>query len=484
MLERLGVRNFKAWRDSGEIRLAPLTVLFGANSAGKTSIPHLLLMLRQTVESADRRQVLDLGTGTRSSLVELGSFTDILFQHDLERALEFELAWRAREPVLVSDPLSGLELSSSALSFDCSIAAGPEGQPRVERFAFHVRGGGSEVAAGMRRQGADRGRGREAEYELVLDGHPAMPQPGRGGALPPPYRFHGFPAEAVAYYQGTASLPGLSLALDDELGSIYHVGPLRESPERIHVWSGERREHVGARGERAVEAILAARDRRFGWRRGDVAGDVAGGGGGGGEERPLEALVAERLHDMGLIDTFRIRPVAEGRREHEVLLRTSPGLPEVRLTDVGFGVSQVLPVMVECFSTPPGSIVIFEQPEIHLHPRVQAELADVFVDALHATEGGVERGTQFIIESHSEHFLRRLQRRMAEERLTPEDAALYFVHTDAAEARLEPLDVDAYGNILNWPEGFFGDEMGELLARADAQARRMRGGRDGPGTRA
>ena len=150
----------------------------------------------------------------------------------------------------------------------------------------------------------------------------------------------------------------------------------------------------------------------------------------------------------------------------------------MKLTDVGFGVSQVLPVIVECFYVPRRSIVIFEQPEVHLHPSVQADLADLFVDAIRAEEDGKPRECQFIIESHSEHFLRRLQRRIAEEALSEQDAALYFVHTGADGARLEELDVDAYGNIRNWPEGFFGDEMADLVARTEAQARRMQS-RDG-----
>lgn len=73
----------------------------------------------------------------------------------------------------------------------------------------------------------------------------------------------------------------------------------------------------------------------------------------------------------------------------------------------------------------------------------------------------------------TEHFLRRLQRRIAEEALSKEDAALYFVHSGGAGARVEELDVDDYGNIKNWPEGFFGDEMADLVARTEAQARRM-----------
>jgi predicted ATPase len=168
-----------------------------------------------------------------------------------------------------------------------------------------------------------------------------------------------------------------------------------------------------------------------------------------------------------------VKSLSTAGKVYEVLLTTGPKLPKVKLTDVGFGLSQVLPVIVECFYVPPGSIVIFEQPEIHLHPKVQADLADLFVDAVRAREGGVPRACQFIIESHSEHFLRRLQRRIAEEVLPASDAALYFVNTREGEARLEALDVDAYGNIKNWPEDFFGDEMGDLVARTEAQAKRM-----------
>src|SRR5690606_37334398 len=134
----------------------------------------------------------------------------------------------------------------------------------------------------------------------------------------------------IAYYQNTAFLADLALRLQELMRSIYHVGPLRENPRRTYLWSGEQRQHVGQRGERAVEAILAAKDRRFNWKPGQPL-------------RSLEEIVARRLKDMGLIHAFEVRPIAAGRPEHEVLLQTHPGMPQVKLTDVGFGVSQVLP---------------------------------------------------------------------------------------------------------------------------------------------
>ena len=86
---------------------------------------------------------------------------------------------------------------------------------------------------------------------------------------------------------------------------------------------------------------------------------------------------------------------------------------------------------------------------------------------------GVMKCVQIILESHSEHLLRRLQRRVAEERLTNQDAALYFCQTnDQGISDITSLELDRYGNINNWPEAFFGDELGELAAMTEASMRR------------
>ena len=135
---------------------------------------------------------------------------------------------------------------------------------------------------------------------------------------------------------------------------------------------------------------------------------------------------------------------------------------------MGFGVSQVMPALVEAFYAPKNSTVWMEQPEIHLHPQVQAHLADAFICAVQAWEGGQPRNVQLIVESHSEHFLNRLQRRVAEGRIAPEDIAIYFAKRSGKTAELEPLEMDLYGNIQNWPDNFFGDEMADAVARTTA----------------
>jgi predicted ATPase len=180
--------------------------------------------------------------------------------------------------------------------------------------------------------------------------------------------------------------------------------------------------------------------------------------------------VAYWLKELGLIDSFRVAAIAKDRQYYEVRVKRSPNSSEVLITDVGFGVSQILPVLVLCYYAPEGSTIILEQPEIHLHPSVQSGLADVFIDVIQ------NRKIQIILESHSEHLLHRLQRRIAEEKdgLTNQDISLYFCNmTPEGNSKLTTLEMDDFGNIINWPENFFGDKMGDLFAMTEAAMKRQ-----------
>jgi predicted ATPase len=453
VISHLRIRNFKAWRDTGDIRLAPLTLLFGTNSAGKTSIPQLLLLLKQTAESTDRQRALHFGD--HRTLVDLDDLPGVLHGHDLRRSLELELEWALPKRLNFTDAYRDERYTASSLGFSATIRGeGEPTQPVVQRMGYTLDPGSADpVQIGMTRKKA-------GEYDLETAGYHAVRRQGRKWPLPSPTHFFGFPDEVVAYFQNTGFVADLGLELTRLLENIHYVGPLRESPRRLYTWSGETPIHVGAKGERAVDAILAAKGRSFNL-------------GAKQHYKPLDVLVAERLKQLGLISDFIVKAVARGRKEYEVRVRIGRQSTEVLLTDVGFGVSQVLPVVVECFYVPARSIVIFEQPEIHLHAAVQAELADLFIDAIRAREDGTDRNIQLIIESHSEHLLRRLQRRIAEEALAPEDAALYFVDTTDGEARIEELKMDAYGRISNWPDNFFGDAIGETEAQMDAMFRKM-----------
>jgi len=176
----------------------------------------------------------------------------------------------------------------------------------------------------------------------------------------------------------------------------------------------------------------------------------------------LEERVAQWLKELNLIESFVVRPITPESKLFQVWVKRHANTPEVLITDVGFGVSQILPVITLCYYAPVGSVLLLEQPEIHLHPSVQAGLADVFIDAINT------RKVQIILESHSEHLLRRLQRRIAEDKLGTENAALYFCTMEEGESKLQQLVMDMFGIIENWPKDFFGDSFGEIAKTSDA----------------
>jgi len=450
MLTHLRIQNFKAWQDTGPVRLAPLTVIFGANSAGKSSLGHLMLALKQTAASSDRKRPLHLGDS--NSLIDLGTFEDCLYQHEKRATLSFELGWTLPKILSVRDPIHDTDFSGDALRLATSLRE-INGHPTVTTLEYALEKMQlAQLKVHYRRAETGKDAGK---YDLTSEQYSLVRNPGRPWKLQPPVKFYGFPDEANAYYQNTGFLSDFALATESLLRDLYYLGPLRDPPRRVYPWAGDEPADVGQRGEQSIAALLSAGTRSL-------------SRGKGRRSQLFPAFVAQWLKELGLIHSFDVKQVARGRKEYEALVRTHATASEVKITDVGFGISQIFPALVQAFYAPAHSVVWMEQPEIHLHPSVQAGLADVFIGAVQARENGQDRGVQLIVESHSEHFLNRLQRRVAEGVITTEQVAVYFVRRTVGGAELEPLELNLYGDILNWPENFFGDEMADIAARTKA----------------
>jgi predicted ATPase len=447
MLKQLTIHNFKSWQNTGQMPLTSLTGLFGTNSSGKTGIIQLLLMLKQTVESPDRQRVLH--TGDDKTYIDLGTITDVIYQHQIPGEIEFSLTWDLPETLNIINPegeLDDIIFSISSLSFNANIEATAESLT-VQNMSYSFDYDNKKYLFGMERQDNQNNKDK-GEYKLLSPNYNVRRFKGRVWPLPQPIKSYGFPDQINSYYQNAAFLADFVLAFEGVFQNIYYLGPLRDYPRRSYTYAGYQPQGVGKKGEQAVAALLASRTQN--------------------NEENIEQRIAEWLRELGLIHDFQLKPIAENRQEYELRVRRTPNSSEVLITDVGFGVSQILPVLVLCYYAPKGSTLIFEQPEIHLHPSVQAGLADVFIDVIK------NRNMQIILESHSEHLLRRLQRRIAEEQLQENDTALYFCQlNEQGNSELIPLELDAYGNINNWPVGFFGDEMGELLAMTEAAMKRQ-----------
>lgn len=456
MLTHLHVKNFKAWKDTGPIRLAPLTVIFGANSAGKSSLGHLLLALQQTALSTDRKRALHLGD--TSSLIDLGTFRDCLYGHDLGGHLGFELGWRLRKPLEVRDPLAmSQRYSGEQMQLSVDLVAGKAEQPEVQSLRYRLSKGQQEILD------VDFLRDEHRKFSLNSKLYGFKMADGRKWPLEEPDKFYRLSDITMARFKNAGFMADFALSTESILANLFYLGPLRNHPQRIYQWSGETPSSVGHMGETTIAAILAA---QVNGRELNRAPKKA--------KQGFAEFIAAWLKDLGVIHEFAVRPVAAGRKEYEVLVKTHAKAAEVKITDVGFGVSQVLPALVQAFYAPPHSTVWMEQPEIHLHPQVQAELADVFISATQARENGKDRNVQLIVESHSEHFLNRLQRRVAEGLISSDDVAVYFCRRAGTSTELEPLRLNMFGEIENWPENFFGDEMADIAGRAMAALRRKR----------
>jgi predicted ATPase len=456
MITKLAVHNFKSWGSTGEVRLAPITGFFGSNSSGKTSLLQLLLMLKQTTESADRTQVLNLGDDR--SLVELGTFKDIIYNHQKNESLKWELDWELKENLKIPDPEQrGKTLfDGKSLKFKAEINENGAGRMAVNKLTYNF----SAHDFIMKRKTKDKN-----QYDLSSEASSSAHHfkfkrsMGRAWELPTPVKCYGFPDQVKAYYQNAGFLSDFVLAFEKLFSEIYYLGPLREYPRRQYTWAGAQPADMGRRGEKVIDAILASREKKEVISRGK-----------GLRRFTAEQYVAYWLRELKMIHDFKVEPITKESNLYRVWVRKTENSANVLITDVGFGVSQILPVITLCYYVPEGSTILMEQPEIHLHPSVQAGLADVFIDAVKT------RKIQIILESHSEYLLKRLQRRIAEEQITSTDAALYFCDMVNGGSKMTELNLDLFGNITNWPEGFFGDDFGEMAAMTQAILQRQKMG--------
>lgn len=457
MITKMSLQNFKSWEKTGDIRLAPITALFGTNSSGKTALLQLLLMLKQTTESPDRAQVLNLGD--ERSLIELGSFSDIIFSHQKEAALKFDLTWEQSEQLIIEDPehKGKILFQGKEFTFRADIEESNMGRILINKITY---GFGSHNFSMKRKS-------QKNQYTLLAESptdisFKFMRTLGRVWDLPAPMKCYGFPDQVKAYFKNAGFLADFELAFEKLFSKVYYLGPLREYPRRQYSWAGAQPGDMGRRGEKVIDALLASRERKVQISRGR-----------GLKKFTVEEYVAYWLRELNMIHDFSVEQITEGSNLYRVWVKRMSDSARVLITDVGFGVSQILPVLTICYYVPEGSTILMEQPEIHLHPTVQAGLADVFIDAIKT------RNVQIIIESHSEHLLRRLQRRIAEEQIDNKQAALYFCEMRDGKSHLNSLELDLFGNIINWPKDFFGDEFGELASMTKAiQERKKREQKD------
>ncbi|MEW6073587.1 MAG: AAA family ATPase [Planctomycetota bacterium] len=592
-LTALRIANFKAFAAAQRVPLRPITLVYGANSAGKSSILHALALAHHAVETGE----LDTQrTQIGGESIDLGGFRQYVHRRERERQMEltFEI-----DPGCISGRVAELLRSARGVAVELAIGAGfaseqrtlfggldrvldPVGGARVERFAIEVDGAPllsmSARAGGLLRlDRLDHGhpvfrelfRGllmlATTTQEVLADDFAALGEvvdglvPGitaRAGGLFPRIEEESSGGEAdrqreeafVPVSRGRRQedlaraarlfLPkalrelvgGLGMSLEEEIRRLRYLGPLRSYPPRHLASSQHHDPNWFAGGGYAWDVVRTREDirRRVNAWLGDasrlktpyelevrdllpapaVAGELPAKLGKalhdlaaallgrlhGDERAELTALasdVAEHLAELDPDDpddtvpevedlvTATANPeelserwtgeMVESRPEalqDLVLIDKRTGTP-VSHRDVGIGVSQALPVLVSAYASR-GKLLAIEQPEIHLHPALQAELGDVFLGAALG-----EGGNTLLIESHSEHLLLRIMRRMRETNdgrlpegvpaVRPEHVMVLFVEPDGPKSIVREMPLNERGELVKaWPGGFFEEGLREV----------------------
>ncbi len=568
LLHALRVGNFKAFADTQRIPLKPITLIFGPNSAGKSSFIHSLALAHEAQFGREKRSLSRLDvhhTDVGGSAIDLGGFRQYVHRGQIHKRVEWgaELNVAALEGRL-AQLLASVEIVTLTIALGIELddqdRPKPGATPRVE--SIELAGDGAELLRMSRRrsdgQGStlrlDRLASEHAVFRQVLkaivesattseemrpedfDGideaiarllpelmirvdqffPTAVDLPKSDGAELSPVSML-FPvskgnrkddiAQAVRFYLPRTLndlIKGLAEALAGELKQLQYLGPLRSFPPRHLAFAEHEDTNWYAGGGYAWDVVRrddAVREAVNGWLgssklktpyklvvRSLVALDQL--------QAPLEEGL-ERLQDDGLDvepdydgkspDPVGAYPVikdveaaatellagfeeSDADRIRELVLVDQRTNTVVTHRDVGIGISQVLPVLVMAYGSQ-GKLLAMEQPEIHLHPALQAELGDVFIEAALGS-----RQNTFILETHSEHLILRLMRRMRETYqrketglppVTPDDVSVLYVEPDGPQSIIREMPLNELGELVkSWPGGFFEEGLREQFGDA------------------
>ena len=245
-----------------------------------------------------------------------------------------------------------------------------------------------------------------------------------------------------------------------------YLGPLREEPSRRYIYEDEIVE-IGNKGENSAFIFL---DEQNGILPSYYYFDkLSNSFINNDKPKNLKDSLYFWLNLMN-IQGFRADPQKE--IIYLKLKSINSAKVEVNIADVGFGVSQVLPILLEGLRIPIGETLILEQPEIHLHPNMQMQMSDFFISM-------AKSGKNFLIETHSEHIINRLIRRVVEDETgeLKKLIKIYFIKPSDNGANFEEISIDESRGIVNWPKNFFdqsANELGEIMKAGIKKSKKKR----------
>lgn len=477
MFHELRLQNFKGFQDAHRIPLAPITLIFGPNSAGKSAVIKALLLLAQSINSSGRPGSESQSPPLQFSgeRVDLANFTNTIYAHEVFRSMGLGVSHTAEDSILSFDigvsnetkiqlDRVTYELSDNPSKKISFVAAQPESgsssnylqiDKNIETY-LNVLNDQIYVDSGLKRLTKKKLVKYFAEQKYprsaFLPYDPFIENRGNGeqiiAAAKERWRSI-FKSDSIskdeamklriAEFHWGQQLIRRYVLTTQSLMQISHIGPIRNIFGRYQEIQPGRKSYVGQEGQQTIEVLLQSQ----------VTGISS------------QTMVNDWLERFGLRYKIRVAEITPdnlplvGDLASLVISDTRSGV-DLSARDVGVGISQVIPVIVQALIAQNRTLLI-EQPELHLHPKMQSEVGDLLIHSMR------QGGNQLIVETHSEHLLLRLMRRIREGELPNDVLKVIYVDADDDGSQATILDFDNNGRLTNsWPNGFFEERLDEL----------------------
>jgi len=498
--------NFKAFSNRQDVPLRPITLIFGPNNSGKSSIFHALLLVGHVLRSRERNfNITRLVAGGQE--VDLGGYPQFAYRRDPVRGSLFGFDVELDSPVVLGkrasvtfnvgqvnccsdehpapalgvaginrysfelDGLPLLEMSADLFGYRCTEFN--RDHPTLLEYAVHHPSGiafRSDRAPIREAKSACRhlrtllvGASIRHSLRTVLPSfHDFTPAKMRHKALVLGEIAGSFSAvdfqreqpielqdslegnlpllrkdaeQAPSYIrlllELTALIDYVNIGILRFFEDVTHIGPIRLYPPRWY------EQDLDERSLKTINSWL-------------------------GDPKRLGAALRLEIHPWVRKDL----PPTTTPTKNQLCLIDTRTETEVSFRDVGFGISQLLPVLLAAHNASAGMLTLVEQPEEQIHPRLQAELADLFIDSALSKSAD---GRLFLIETHSEALILRFMRRIREGKMKPSDISVLYVDPDADGSRVLHLRLNERGGFVDdWPDGFFDERYRELFPDKDS----------------
>jgi predicted ATPase len=445
-LENLKLKNFKGFSDQ-ELPFGKVTLLLGANSAGKSSLLYAILAALQSDQ-------FPLALSINGPFVDLGDFTSVIHRHKKNLTIGVGLEFSGHElgncglagsfrrvaktdmpdvsSAQISDPYVRLNVARMS-RYNARWHYTPEGDP--VRASLLETGGARQIFQSLDRliKTAAKASARGGNVSSYLE---AIKSPSRVGRftfarLDQFFQIQGLlnPKFIILATHVTSLLKGFS----DFRSGFNYVGSVRLEPQRSYYYASQEELRVGRYGQNYVEQIAKWQD--------DRSEDFS--------------LLVQALRSLGLVSSMTASRLKNGNFEIKVRARKSSVSDS--LADVGLGIAELLPVLVADLQLPKGGTLAVSQPESHLHPSAQADLATYF-----AKRAKTNR-RRYIIETHSEYLINRLRLLVAQGRLASKDLSIIYLGNDGRESSPYFVSFLPNGKIEGAPKEFFQTYMIDVM---------------------